>query len=405
MAFGASQGLPPYLLGPWPREVRHALVTPATRWRVFIEERETIEHDIILNTVLRIRQAGERDASRIADLLQLPEQLIRHLLATADQERLEASRSGENNVAVRSTVGWVYRDAATGELWPQPGEQREPLEIRFSGSFRGRFDSGTAGRRTSVEALLLDTRDTGAFEPTATELTRFSQSDDARKRMAVISAGEPCLVVSPVTKDRKGLAVLTTQDAPQLSLGRLLNTAVEQHESVAKWAGGVPVTSIEAKKSSLALSLDELTESLGHLRVGEFRTLATSHLAALIDLSLGRWVDHYRHHAGLAAAEARMTDDDRRAVCKTFGLRPDVALRWASAPRSDSRRKALELLVARWQSTDTRVRDLYAVAARYDSVAVGNSSPQELVEVARQMAHLGQLLLNEEGVGRGQAEG
>ena len=330
--------------------------------------------------------------------------MIRFLLATANQERLDASRSGKGVVAVRSTVGWVYRDAATGELWPQPGEQMEPLEIRFSGSFRGRFDSGTAGRRTSIDALLMDTHETGHLEPTAVELARFSQSDDARKRTAVISSGEPCLVVSPVTKDQSGLAALTTQDAPHLSLGRLLNTAVDRHESVAKWAKDVPVTSLEAKKSSLALSLDELAETLDHLRVGEFRTLATPHLAALIDLSLGRCVDHYRHHAGLAAADARLTDDDCRTVSEYYGLGRNVALRWASAPRSDSRRKILELLAARIRSTDPRIRDLSVVAARYDSIVVSGSPPQELVELARQMAHLGQLLLSEEGSIHGQAE-
>lgn len=405
MAFDANQSLPPYLLGAWPWKVRHALVTPATRWRVFIEDQEPVEHDIILNTVLRIRQAGETDPSRIADLLQLPEPLIRYLLATANQERLDASRSGKSVVALRSTVGWVYRDAATGELWPQPGEQMEALEIRFSGSFRGRFESGTAGRRTSIDALLLDTHETGDLEPTAVELARFSRSDDARMRTAVISSGEPCLVVSPVTKDQSGLAVLTTQDAPHLSLGRLLNTAVDQHESVAKWAKTVPMATLEVRKSPLELSLDELAETLEHLRVGEFRTLATPHLTALIDLALGRWVDQYRHHAGLAAADALLSNDDCRTVSENYGLGANVAVRWASAPRSDSRRKVLELLAARLRSTDPRIRDLSVVAARYDSIVVSGSPPQELVELARQMAHLGQLLLSEEGSTHGQAEG
>src|SRR4051794_11462605 len=109
MAFGDSKELPAYRLGPWPWKVRHALATPATRWRVFIEDQEPIEHDVIMNTVLRIRQAGERDASRIADLLQLPQDLIRYLLATADQERLDAARTGQGIVALRSTVGWIYR--------------------------------------------------------------------------------------------------------------------------------------------------------------------------------------------------------------------------------------------------------------------------------------------------------
>ena len=143
MASGDSKRLPAYLLGDWPRKFRHALVTPATRWRVFIEDQQQVEHDVILNTVLRIRQAGERDASRIADLLQLPEDLIRYLLTTADQERLDAANSGQSIVAVLSTVGWVYRDAATGELWPQPGEQVEEPRL-FLVSRRARQPFGIA---------------------------------------------------------------------------------------------------------------------------------------------------------------------------------------------------------------------------------------------------------------------
>src|SRR4051794_26299436 len=142
MASGDSTALPAYPLvsGDWPRKFGHALATPATRWRVFVEDLEPVDHDLVLNTVLRIRQAGERDATRISDLLQLPEDLIRYLLAVSDQERLDAANNGQEIVALRSTVGWVYRDAATGELWPQPGEETAPLEVRYTGSFRGRFD-------------------------------------------------------------------------------------------------------------------------------------------------------------------------------------------------------------------------------------------------------------------------
>ncbi|MGI5154391.1 hypothetical protein [Microbispora sp. CA-102843] len=370
---------------------------------MFIEDQQQVEHDVILNTVLRIRQAGERDASRIADLLQLPEDLIRYLLATADQERLDAANSGQGIVAVRSTVGWVYRDAATGELWPEPGEQVEPLEIRYSGSFRGRFDIGTAGRRTSIDALLLDTHETGDLQPTAVELARFSRSDEAQKRTAVISSGEPCLVVSPVSRDKSGLAVVTTQDSPQLSLGRLLNTAVDQYESVVKWAKEVPLGATEAQKSSLEIALDELTDVLGHLCIGEFRAVFSSHLVSLIELSLGRWVDHYRYQSGLAAVE-RLTDEETRAVAERFALSPSITQRWAAAPRSDSRRKVLELLVTRLNAGDQRIQDISVATARYDSLFGSGSPSQELVELAQQIVNVGQLLLAGEGGGHGQVE-
>ncbi|MFG1966104.1 hypothetical protein [Nonomuraea sp. NPDC049028] len=371
---------------------------------MFIEDQQQVEHDVILNTVLRIRQAGERDASRIADLLQLPEDLIRYLLATADQERLDAANSGQSIVAVRSTVGWVYRDAATGELWPQPGEQVESLDIRYSGSFRGRFDVGTAGRRTSIDALLLDTHETGGLQPTVVELARFSRSDEAQKRTAVISSGEPCLVVSPVSRDKSGLAVLTTQDSPQLSLGRLLNSVVDQYESVAKWAKEVPLGSTEAQKSSLELALDELTDVLGHLRIGEFRAVASSHLMSLIELTLGRWVDHYRYQFGLAAAVERLTDEETRAVAERFALSPSITQRWAAAPRSECRHKVLELLLTRLHAGDPRIQDISVATAQYDSLLDSGSSSQELVELAQQLVNVGQLLLAGQGGGHGQIE-
>src|SRR3954451_7058 len=145
MASGDSRNLPAYLISDWPTRFRHALVTPATRWRVVIEDLVDVEHDVILNTVLRIRQAGERDAARISDLLQLPEDLIRYLLDAANQVGMSA-KSGNSIVARASTVGWLYRDRATGELWPQAGEQVAPTEVRYSGTFRGRFEIGTFGK-------------------------------------------------------------------------------------------------------------------------------------------------------------------------------------------------------------------------------------------------------------------
>lgn len=403
MAFGDSSRSP-YLLGEWPRKYRHALITPATRWRVFIEDQQQIEHDVILNTVLRLRQAGEKDASKISDLLQLPVDLIRHLLATADQERLDAANSGQSTVSVRSTVGWVYRDAATGELWPQPGEQVEALDIRFSGSFRGRFDIGTAGLRSRVDALLLDARETGDLTPTAADLARFSRSEDAQKRTAVISSGEHCLVASPVSRDKSGLAVLTTQGVPQLSLGRLLNSALEKYEPVAKWAKDLPLNEAESQKSSLELALDELVELLGHLRAERFGTVSSSHLLSHIELCLGRCADDFSYRSGLAAVGGRPTADQTQAAEETFSLPPNVVKRWAGAPRSDSRRKVLDLLVARPAVGDRLVRDLSVVASRYDSIAGRTCEQHELIQLAQEIVNIGQLLLIGEGVGHVQQE-
>ena len=43
MASADSRKLPAYFLKPWQSKHRHALLTPATRWRVFIQDQERIE--------------------------------------------------------------------------------------------------------------------------------------------------------------------------------------------------------------------------------------------------------------------------------------------------------------------------------------------------------------------------
>src|SRR4051794_16376749 len=54
------------------------VLTPALRWRVVLEQTRHVEHDVIQEAVLRLHAAGERTADRVADRLQLPEELIRH---------------------------------------------------------------------------------------------------------------------------------------------------------------------------------------------------------------------------------------------------------------------------------------------------------------------------------------
>ena len=403
MASGDSRVLPAYVLGDWPPKVRHALVTPGTRWRVFIEDLEDVEHDVILNTVLRIRQAGETDASRIADLLQLPEDLIRYLLSTANQQRLAAAKAESGIVALRAKVGWVYRDMASGELWPQPGEQVAPIEIRYSGSFRGRFEFGTAGDPLKIEALLLDTRESTRPEPSAVELARFSRSTAMNRRTAVISSGEPCLVISPVAKDKSGLAVLTTQDTPHLSLGRLLNASVEQYESVANWAKGIPLSTAASQQSALALVIQELTDLLAHLASSATAAVSNEHFTSLLELTLSRWVDHYRFMFGLAQPDGQLGDESR-AVAERYALNPNTTRVWAIAPRSDARRKVVELLAKRMLADDPLLRDVSVVTDRYDSTVGRAATLPELVEMAKQITHVGRLLLDRERGEDGQAE-
>ena len=140
-----------------------------------------------------------------------------------------------------SRVGWVYRDMATGELWPDPGAEAPPLATRFMSRYRAQFNRGTPGRPDIVECLLLDTPETTVAEPTNFELARFSRaSNDPNRRTAIVSSGEECLVASPVVGLKAGCVVQTTRGVPHLSLSQHLARAGQKYENVSRWLAAVP---------------------------------------------------------------------------------------------------------------------------------------------------------------------
>ena len=264
MAFAGRHDLPVYFLADPPRRTRHMLLSPAVRWRVIVEQVSEIEHDVILETVLRIRAAGEVSPTRIADLLQLPEDLVRHLLAQASAGGLRVTQDGQLQTSA-SKVAWVYRDIATGELWPDPAAEVPPLATRFTSRYRAQFNRGTPGRPNIVECLLLDTPETTAAEPTSIELARFSRaSDDPNRRTAIVSSGEACLVASPVVGLTAGCVVQTTRGVPHLSLSQHLARAGQQYENVSRWLAGVPkATAAEGTELPLRRALSELRDVAG----------------------------------------------------------------------------------------------------------------------------------------------
>ncbi len=400
MASVIDKDLPVYRIFDWSRPYRHALVTPATRWRVVIEELVTQNNDIILETVLRIRQAGERDAARISDLLQLPEELIRYLVTAANQTGMSAVTGG-GIVAKVSSVGWLYRDVATGELWPQLGNQVAPIDIAYT-ALRGRFKIGTSGRPQWIDALILDSDEHHDFEPSALELARFSKSKESSKRTALISKGESCFVVSPVERDRSGLAVLTSYETPHLSLGRLLEAA-QANPLVESWADKIQDTTPNSHESSLAISLNELDTLIDDLNSLGFGSISRSHFESLIDLAIGRWVDHFCKVKQLTGIVSP-TSEDARGVADRFPLEPDTTTSWMALHKSDSRRKVLELLVRGQPNSRLMLYDISMITARYHSNMEQLLTEPELLELSKDLVRIGRALLNNCGGDYGQEE-
>jgi hypothetical protein len=64
----------------------------------------------------------------------------------------------------------------------------------------------------------------------------------------------------------------------------------------------------------------------------------------------------------------------------------------------------LELLIARLHADDSLMRDISVVTARYDSNAGRPAVARELLELAKQIAHLGRLLLDSDGGDNDQTE-
>lgn len=345
MASADRRDLPVYTLADLPWRVRHVVLTPAIRWRVVVEQVKEIEHDIILETVLRLRAAGESSPGRIADLLQLPDDLIRHLLAQAVTERLRVTADGQLQ-ASGSEVAWVYRDLATGELWPDPAPEVPPLPVRFTSAFRGRFARGTAGRPVSVACLLLDTDEHDAAEPTAIELARFGRgSADRGRRTAIVSSGEPCLVASPVLGVTAGYAIETTRGVPHSSLTRHLVKTSHEHQAVSNWLREVPRT--DAPPSTdlpLKQAIAELRDIVDVLRNPRPAADEFDSVLGRVELCLSRFVDQYRYLHDLDTS-ADPSPTDAFVLGTGFGLDRDAAALLAGAKRGTLGHKVARLLL------------------------------------------------------------
>ena len=368
MASAERHDLAVYTLADLPSRTRHVLLTPAVRWRVVVEQVSEIEHDVILDTVLRIRAAGEVSPTRVSDLLQLPEDLVRHLLAQAATEGMRVTGDGRLQTSA-SRVAWVYRDLATGELWPDPAAEVPPLTVRFTSRNRARFDRGTAGRPITVGCLLLDTPETIAAEPTNIELARFSRaSGDRSRRTAIVSSGEPCLVASPVVGLTAGYAVETTRGVPHLSLSQHLAKAGQRYEPVARWLAGVPRTApSESTDLPLRRAISELRDVAAD-RTPKRETFEPVTILSRVELCLSRFVDQFQYLHGIVAE----VDPGTEAIAvlnEQFGLKRDTAGLLARSERGTIGLKVARLLLAQSDADRTILQDLAAVAAQFAVLA------------------------------------
>jgi hypothetical protein len=332
MASGNPRDLPAYALADLSPKNEHVLLSPAVRWRVVMEQTTSLSHDVLLEAVLRLRQAGEKSPGRISELLQLPVELVRHLLVQVTTQRLQASADGKIK-AGRTVVAWVYRDVATDEIWPDPGLESTPLPLRFTGRDHAFFQSGTAGRPVRINCLLLKPDPHESAEPSMLELARFSRAtSDPNRRTVIVSSGEPCLVASPLTATPTGVAVTTTRGTPHPSLSRYLAIKATEREQVARWLASVPRFAGESR-SGLPLrgAVDDLNDVLAEWRHDQRAETALIVLSR-IELALRRFCDQCWYMAGIdPAAAPTWSEDTVGELGKRLELDPGTAQQLAAA--------------------------------------------------------------------------
>lgn len=403
MASAVWHDRPVYTLAPLPTQSRHVVLTPAIRWRVIIEEVIEIKHDVMLDAVLRIRAAGETSPTSIADLLQIPEDLVRHLLFQAAATRMQVTHDGRVEAGT-STVSWIYRDLETGELWPHPAKEVPPIVLRFTSRYRARFDRGTAGRPIPVECLLMETKHTTAADPTSVELARFSRaSADPNRRTALVSAGEPCMIASPVVAMTSGHAVWTTRGVPHLTLSQRLTDLGRQNESVRSWLATVP-KSAAAPQTDLPLrqAMAELRE-VSDERKADHQTVDDLTVLSRIELCLSRFVDQMCYAAGISNT-GTMGAAAAASAGQGAGLSRDLARAWAHADPGTAGHKVLRLLVVAPEIDQSVLSELVACAADFTAIAPASVPAPALESLANRTLDLcDRLVSTSEGIGVQQA--
>lgn len=397
MASVASLDSPVYTISDLPRQTRHVVLTPAMRWRVVIEKVEAVEYDVMLETVLRIRAAGERSPHAIADRLQLPEELVRHLLAQSSTGKL-AVTPDRKVVSSTTTVAWAYRDLATGELWSETGDEMPPVPVRFTSPHRGRFDMGTAGRPVTVQCLLLDSPERAAAEPTSVELTQFRRGSTGRdRRTAVVGSGEPCLVASPVSNLGAGSVIETTNGLPHLSLTQHLARMRARHTAIAEWLDRVPAAvATPTARTPLASAIDELRSALD-----DFTSRRSEHDTDLIVgrtvFCLSRAYDHHQYfHRHAAPVEPMPTP--LPVVADRLGLDHASASTLAQAADGTPARMVARLLTTSIVEDARLRRALLAAAnaaASWEQRTVESLVDSSAIHLAEIAIDLGDRLLSE----------
>jgi hypothetical protein len=397
MVIDDPRDLPAYRLADLPRSTTHCVVTPGWRWRVIVQASTAVGADLLLRTVVRLRQAGVTSTLRISDLLQLSYDLVEHLNGLAARKGLYIDAEREVQ-APDTRVAWIYRDLRTDELWPEPAPEQPPVSLQFVSTRRAWFEQGSAGAPVRVHAVLLPADLTEPATPTPAELIRFSKaSSDPGRRTAVVGQGEPCLVVSPLTHLGETPIVATTIGVPHEALTRALAEAGGESREVANWLAAVtpadadhdgPAAPLRASIRSLARAVSMWNEYRQEDLAGRVK--------GCVEQVLRRYCDQAWYAAGVDPSGTAPPSQDPGILARALDLTEAGAATLATAVPGTLPATVLRLVLETFRRrslTGVDARGLARLTCEWAELSSAAGQQERLARLARQAIDLCEALL------------
>lgn len=304
MALDVLSDWPTYLVEDLPQRKHFLLLCPSVRWRTVLSEFEPQDSDLLLETVSRIKGAGEKSPEQISELLQIPKDLVQHLLAQLTTKRTKISTRDARSedfdqprllYSNSPRAAWVYRDLSTQEIWRGFGIESPPIPLRRIDLRKAIFEHGTAGRPIKSQCLLLPSESLNASTPTDFELRQLASVGSPDGYSAhIVGNPEYCLTARPVLSLENGISVEAVRGQIHISLSDYVRRQVGDDSVLSRWLEHLPELDIEPSSSTqIDQAVARLQKLLSEVRQ-TFDKATLKQFEEQVDLALRRFIDYYR---------------------------------------------------------------------------------------------------------------
>lgn len=405
MAAVDQRDLPVHLAEELDERTDFVVLAPAQRWRTLIDGVSHVQGDVLLTTVARFVAAGAAPL-QISEALQLPDDLITHLVARVRLERIKVAEDGRALVSESAILGWIYRDLITDDLNPTIGPERPAVDVRWQHD-RATFTTGTTGKPRRIHAAALFTPKTDPAPPTAHELGRLAaERPGGECRLTLVGADELCLLVHPIQVVDHEAVVVDAAGRPQLQMTRSLHETARSKPALRAWldraVDSEPVTVVSSTTDSpLGRSVLGLFKARQDFEAHRSARAARQLLEA-VELVLRRYCARTWFRSQIDPSQFPPVMVDAGSLAAAFGITESEAAALLGDHDADARRTSQELvrlaLESRHRSELQAVNVLALVQLGAEFVVLRGTQGQfeRLSRCALQVEDLGRQALNDQ---------